>query len=198
MGNSADRAWQLSQLVEGALTAFNPCHGSLSCVETNCGVVRVAGYSVVWDCISTSKFLQRAPKGALRPFSDAALLHYVSWCASEYSVVERISRRRSRITPEQMFNDLLRKSFRFPAVVSSFPYRQICIRPPEQSIRARRPALQYADRSVRLRALSVQTHGPEASGASPRQTSCRLERTAGCILCPGSARKNSECRRVSA
>ena len=36
MGNSADRAWQLSQLVEGVLTAFNPSHGSLSCVETNC------------------------------------------------------------------------------------------------------------------------------------------------------------------
>ena len=50
MGNSADRDWQLSQLVEGVLTAFNPSHSSLSCVETNCGVVRVAGYSVVWDC----------------------------------------------------------------------------------------------------------------------------------------------------
>ena len=49
MGNSADRAWQLSQLVEGVSTACNPSHGSLSCVETNCGVVRVAGYSVVWD-----------------------------------------------------------------------------------------------------------------------------------------------------
>ena len=49
MGNSADRAWQLSQLVEGVSTAFNPSHGSLSCVEINCGVVRVAGYSVVWD-----------------------------------------------------------------------------------------------------------------------------------------------------
>ena len=36
MGNSADRAWQLSQLVERVLTAFNPSHGSLSCVETNC------------------------------------------------------------------------------------------------------------------------------------------------------------------
>ena len=36
LGNSADRAWQLSQLVEGVLTAFNPSHGSLSCVETNC------------------------------------------------------------------------------------------------------------------------------------------------------------------
>ena len=30
MGNSADRAWQLSQLAEGVLTAFNPSHGSLS------------------------------------------------------------------------------------------------------------------------------------------------------------------------
>ena len=33
MGNSADRAWQLSQLVEGVLTACNPSHGSLSYVE---------------------------------------------------------------------------------------------------------------------------------------------------------------------
>ena len=36
MGNSADRAWQLSQLMEGVSTAFNPSHGSLSYVETNC------------------------------------------------------------------------------------------------------------------------------------------------------------------
>ena len=35
MGNSADRAWQLSQLVEGVSTACNPSYGSLSCVETN-------------------------------------------------------------------------------------------------------------------------------------------------------------------
>jgi len=62
MGNSADRAWQLSQLVEGALTAFNPCHGSLSCVETNCGVIRVAGYSVVWDCDPTPIFLLKSTK----------------------------------------------------------------------------------------------------------------------------------------
>ena len=33
MGNSADRAWQLSQLVEGVSTAFNPSRGSLSCVQ---------------------------------------------------------------------------------------------------------------------------------------------------------------------
>ena len=83
MGNSADRAWHLSQLVEGVSTAFNPSHGSLSYVQAGhcvskqvglptvrfslagsslppglrarrarfptCGVVRVAGYSVVWD-----------------------------------------------------------------------------------------------------------------------------------------------------
>ena len=36
MGNSADRTWQFSQLVEGVLTACNPSHGSLSCVKTNC------------------------------------------------------------------------------------------------------------------------------------------------------------------
>ena len=94
MGNSADRAWQLSQLVEGVSTAFNPSHGSLSYVQAGhcvsiqigrhdaacqgcprcvprspearcfrvvarrarfptCGVVRVAGYSVVWDCDPT-------------------------------------------------------------------------------------------------------------------------------------------------
>ena len=62
MGNSADRAWQLSQLVEGVSTAFNPSHGSLSCVKTNCGVVRVAGYSVVWDCDPTSIFLLKSTK----------------------------------------------------------------------------------------------------------------------------------------
>ena len=33
MGNSADRAWQLSQLAEGVSTAFNPSHGSLSYVQ---------------------------------------------------------------------------------------------------------------------------------------------------------------------
>ena len=33
MGNSADRAWQLSQLVEGVLTACNPSHSSLSYVR---------------------------------------------------------------------------------------------------------------------------------------------------------------------
>ena len=168
MGNSADRAWQLSQLVEGVLTACNPSHGSLSCVKTNCvsfasaqarklnrsvcfsfphevgyfvGTPTMAGRCVSKQigrrdavcqgcprCVSRSPearclrvfarvvrvsqpavlsallviqlfgivipppyFPQRAPKGALRPFSVAALLHYVLWCTSEYSVVGRIS-----------------------------------------------------------------------------------------------------------
>ena len=102
MGNSADRAWQLSQLAEGVLTAFNPSHGSLSCVQAGhcvskqigrhdaacqgcprcvsrspkarfrivarcarfptCGVVRVAGYSVVWDCDPTPIFSLKSTK----------------------------------------------------------------------------------------------------------------------------------------
>ena len=33
MGNSADRAWQLSQLMEGVSTAFNPSHSSLSYMQ---------------------------------------------------------------------------------------------------------------------------------------------------------------------
>ena len=133
MGNSADRAWQLSQLVEGVLTAFNPSHGSLSyvpaghCVSKQIGrhdaacqgcprcvsrspearclrvfarAVRVSQPAVLSALlviqlfgivIPPPYFPQRAPKGALRPFSAAALLHYFSWCASEYSVVDRIS-----------------------------------------------------------------------------------------------------------
>ena len=62
MGNCADRTWQFSQLMEGVLTACNPSHGSLSCVETSCGVVRVAGYSVVWDCDPTPIFSLKSTK----------------------------------------------------------------------------------------------------------------------------------------
>ena len=168
MGSSADRAWQLSQLVEGVSTAFNPSHGSLSCVKTNCvsfasaqarklnrsvcfsfphevgyfvGTPTMAGHCVSKQigrhdaacqgcprCVSRSpearfrvlaravRFSQPAVLSALLViqlfgivippphispkehqkercghFSAAALLHYVSWCASEYSVVGRIS-----------------------------------------------------------------------------------------------------------
>ena len=167
MGNSADRAWQLSQLVEGVSTAFNPSYGSLSCVKTNCvsfasaqarklnrsvcfsfphevgyfvGTPTMAGHCVSKQigrhdaacqgcprCVSRSpeahcfRVLARAVRvsqpavlsallviqlsGIVIPppyypkehqkercghFLAAALLHYVSWCASEYSVVGRI------------------------------------------------------------------------------------------------------------
>ena len=43
MGNSADRAWQLSQLVEGVLTAFNPSRGSLSYVQAGHCVSKQVG-----------------------------------------------------------------------------------------------------------------------------------------------------------
>ena len=70
MGNSADRAWQLSQLVEGVLTACNPSHGSLfrrgrraRCARfLTCGVIRVAGYSVVWDCDPTPQISPKSTK----------------------------------------------------------------------------------------------------------------------------------------
>ena len=57
-----------------------------------CGVVRVAGYSVVWDCDPAPHiFPKEHQKERCDHFSVAALLHYVLWCASEYSVVGRIS-----------------------------------------------------------------------------------------------------------
>ena len=122
MGNSADRAWQLSQLVEGVSTACNPSHGSLSCVETNsvsfafvlarkrkirsllrrgrrarralfptCSVVRVAGYSVVWDYDPSPispKEHQKERCGHSR--SQRSFITFL-WCASDYFVVGRIS-----------------------------------------------------------------------------------------------------------
>ena len=96
MGNSADRAWQLSRPVAGVSTAFNPSHSSLSYVQAGhcvskqiglptvrfslagssllpgrrarrtrfptCGVIRVAGYSVVWDYDPTPIFSLKSTK----------------------------------------------------------------------------------------------------------------------------------------
>ena len=57
-----------------------------------CGVVRVAGYSVVWDCDPTPFISPKEhQKERCGHFSVAALLHYFSWCALEYSVAGRIS-----------------------------------------------------------------------------------------------------------
>ena len=133
MGNSADRAWQLSQLVEGVLTAFNPSHGSLSYVQAgHCVSKQIGRHDAACQgcprCVSRSpeahcfrglaravRFSQPAVLSALLViqlfgivipppyfpkehqkercghYSVAALLHYFSWCASEYSVVGRIS-----------------------------------------------------------------------------------------------------------
>ena len=133
MGNSADRAWQLSQLVEGVSTAFNPSHGSLSYVQAgHCVSKQVGRHDAACQgcprCVSRSpearcfRVLARAVRvsqpvvlsallviqlfGIMIPpphfpkehqkercghYSVAALLHYFSWCASEYSVVGRIS-----------------------------------------------------------------------------------------------------------
>ena len=133
MGNSADRAWRLSQLVEGVSTAFNPSHGSLSyvqaghCVSKQVGrhdaacqdcprgvsrspearclrvfahAVRVSQPAVLSALLAIQLFGIVIPppyfpkehqKERCGHFSAAALLHYVLWCASEYSVVGRIS-----------------------------------------------------------------------------------------------------------
>ena len=132
MGNSADRAWQLSQLVEGVLTAFNPSRGSLSYVQAGhcvskqvgrhdaacqgcprcvsrspearfrvlarrarfptCGVIRVAGYSVVWDCGPTPHISLKSTKRSAAAISRSQRSFITfSWCASEYSVAGRIS-----------------------------------------------------------------------------------------------------------
>ena len=64
-GNSADRAWQLSQLVEGVLTAFNLSHGSLSCVKTNS--VRVSQPAVLSALLVIQLFGIMIPPPHLSP-----------------------------------------------------------------------------------------------------------------------------------
>ena len=182
MGNSADRTWQFSQLVEGVLTACNPSHGSLSCVETNCvsfasvqarklnrsvcfsfphevgyfvgtptmaghcvskqiglptvrfslagsslppglrahrarfptcGVVRVAGYSVVWDCDPTPhislKSTKRSAASIIRPQRSFITFH---GALRDILLSAGFSAMFYMITLEQMFiNDSLQKIF---------------------------------------------------------------------------------------
>ena len=65
MGNSADRAWQLSQLVEGVSTAFNPSHGSLSCVQAR----RCVSKQVEWHdaaCHGCPRCVSRSPEARFR------------------------------------------------------------------------------------------------------------------------------------
>ena len=148
MGNSADRAWQLSQLVEGVSTAFNPAtaaclvrrpdivcpnrlggmmqpaktaHGAFlahrkltasGSSRAPCAFPNLRCYPRCWlfSCLGLWSHPHISPKEHQTErcghYSAAALLHYVLWCASEYSVVGRISHRSSMITLEQtFFND---------------------------------------------------------------------------------------------
>ncbi len=59
MGNSAGRAWQLSQLVEGVSTSCNPSHGSLSRPDiaylSACASMTQANHSVSFHCPTRSQ-----------------------------------------------------------------------------------------------------------------------------------------------
>ena len=69
MGNSADRAWQLSQLVEGVSTAFNPSHGSLSYVQAgHCVSKQVGRHDAA--CQGCPRCVSRSPEArCLRVFA---------------------------------------------------------------------------------------------------------------------------------
>ena len=69
MGNSADRAWQLSQLVEGVLTAFNPSHGSLSYVQAgHCVSKQIGRHDAA--CQGCPRCVSRSPEArCLRVFA---------------------------------------------------------------------------------------------------------------------------------
>ena len=57
-----------------------------------CGVVRVVGYSVVWDLSSPPPFpLKSTKRSAAAILGRSAPSLLFSWCASDYSVVSRIS-----------------------------------------------------------------------------------------------------------
>ena len=71
MGNSADRAWQLSQLVEGVSTACNPSHGSLSYVQAgHCVSKQVGRHDAA--CQDCPRGVSRSPEAhCLRVFARA-------------------------------------------------------------------------------------------------------------------------------
>ena len=70
MGNSADRAWQLSQLMEGVLTAFNPSHGSLSCVQAgHCVSKQIGRHDAA--CHGCPRCVSRSPEARFRVFARA-------------------------------------------------------------------------------------------------------------------------------
>ena len=71
MGNSADRAWQLSQLAEGVSTAFNPSHGSLSYVQAgHCVSKQIGRHDAA--CQGCPRCVSRSPEArCLRVFARA-------------------------------------------------------------------------------------------------------------------------------
>ena len=71
MGNSADRAWQLSQLVEGVSTAFNPSRGSLSYVQAgHCVSKQIGRHDAA--CQGCPRCVSRSPEArCLRVFARA-------------------------------------------------------------------------------------------------------------------------------
>ena len=70
MGNSADRAWQLSQLAEGVLTAFNPSHGSLSYVQAgHCVSKQIGRHDAA--CLGCPRCVSRSPEARFRVVARA-------------------------------------------------------------------------------------------------------------------------------
>ena len=70
MGNSADRAWQLSQLVEGVSTAFNPSYGSLSYVQARRCVSKQIGRHDA-ACQGCPRCVSRSPEARFRVVARA-------------------------------------------------------------------------------------------------------------------------------
>ena len=70
MGNSADRAWQLSQFVERVSTAFNPSHGSLSYVQAgHCVSKQVGRHDAA--CQDCPRCVSRSPETRFRVLARA-------------------------------------------------------------------------------------------------------------------------------
>ena len=70
MGNSADRAWQLSQLVEGVSTAFNPSHGSLSYMQAgHCVSKQIGRHDAA--CQGCPRCVSRSPEARFRVLARA-------------------------------------------------------------------------------------------------------------------------------
>ena len=71
MGNSADRAWQLSQLVEGVSTACNPSHSSLSYMQAgHCVSKQIGRHDAA--CQGCPRCVSRSPEArCLRVFARA-------------------------------------------------------------------------------------------------------------------------------